>query len=158
MGVVALLYTFHAVPSARASCLPCLHDAQATTGLTSVALFSMSGPGKVHLLCSVDALFLQACRAPSAASRFWGHAVTISHSRLNGFLLEHAHSLVPTANHLATCLCRTEERGRENHVERTWHSAEQTLLKPQASPGKEMTGDCYVTILATLLSAPALTS
>lgn len=108
VGVVSLSCIFHVASSARAGCLLCLRDAQAATGLTSVALFSVSGPGKVCLLCSVDALFLQACRAPSAASRFWGLAVTIPHSGLNGFLQELPHSLVPTANHLATCLCRTD--------------------------------------------------
>lgn len=107
-GCVSLFYIFHVASSARASCLLCLRDAQAATGLTSVALFSVSGPGKVPLLCSVDALFLQACWAPSAASRFWGHAVTVPHSGLNGFLQELLHSLVPTANHQTTCLCRTD--------------------------------------------------
>lgn len=31
-----------------------------------------------------------------------------------------------------------EERGRGTHLEKTSHSAEQTLLKLQASPGREM--------------------
>lgn len=49
---------------------------------------------------------------------------------------------------------RLEERARGNHFEKTWRSAEQTVLKTQASPGREM-GDCSVTLLATLLSPPA---
>lgn len=108
---------FHVASSARASCLLCFHDAQAAAGPTSVALFYMLGgkrvvgPGvqeKVYLISSVDALFLQGCWAPPAASCFWGHAVTTPHSRLKAFLQELPFSFVPTGNHLAACLWRTD--------------------------------------------------